>query len=256
MLRTKRGFKYFAIGDGAEAVICHPSLGLGRFLFYRAVPPLSRRYEVVTYDPRGVGENQALEPDLEAWVDDVGDLMVQLGKPCHLIGVSLGTWVMARAAAHWPEGTARVILMSTTLGFPDGGESVQARRHEFESVPMSEFARQYADSTLTSFCEPEVKEQLIADLKTCDVAQYLKAMEAIYLVDNVAAFQGIQAETLVVAGAQDRRTPPAMADRVGELIQKSLVKVLPDAGHLALLDQPERVQQLSLEFLSTGSIDD
>ena len=66
MLRTKQGLKYFAMGDGPEAVVCHPSLGLGRFLFYRLVPPLSRRYRVVTYDPRGVGENAAFAPELDA----------------------------------------------------------------------------------------------------------------------------------------------------------------------------------------------
>lgn len=256
MLRTERGLKYFTLGDGEEAVICHPSLGLGRFLFYRALAPLSRRYQVISYDPRGVGENSAFEPELEAWVDDVGDLMVQLNRPCHLIGVSLGTWVMSRAAARWPERVGRLILVGTTPVFSDGQALVDARRSEFETTTMPEFARQYADATLTAFCDPEIKEQLVADLKTRDPEQYLKAMEAIYLVDNADAFSGVRAETLIIVGAQDRRTTPSMADRAAELIERSQVRVVPDAGHLALLDQPERVQALFETFLATGAVDD
>lgn len=256
MLRTPSGLKYFLSGKGPQTVICHPSLGLGRFLFYRLIPPLSRQYTVITYDPRGIGENEALEPDLGAWVDDVGELMGIVTGPCHLMGVSLGTWVMSRAAVRWPERVAGLILMGTTPGFASGETMVQARREELGRVTMEQFARTYADGTLTEYADPEVKEQLFDDLKQRDAAKYLKAMAEIYLVDNRSAFAAIAAQTLIIAGAKDERTPPRMADEAGELIAHSTVRVLPNAGHLALLDQPERVQELVEAFLASREIDD
>jgi len=111
MERTNRGLKYFVLGDGPEALICHPSLGLGRFLFYRLIPPLSRQFTVISYDPRGIGDNAQLEPALDAWVDDVGDLMELMGKPAYLMGVSLGTWVMARARRN----SCKVISSATSI---------------------------------------------------------------------------------------------------------------------------------------------
>lgn len=256
MLRTENGLKYCVTGDGPQAVICHPSLGLGRFLFYRLVPPLSRRYTIVTYDPRGVGENQALEPDLQAWVDDVGDLMALVQKPCHLLGVSLGTWVMSRAAARWPDVVQRVILMGATPGFADGESAVAARRQALAEIPMEKFARQYASQTLTAFADEEVQEQLAVDLASQDADSYIKAMAAIYLVDNVAALKAVLAPTLVLVGSQDARTPPSMADAVAELLPHGVVRVVANAGHLALLDQPQRTEELIAEFLATGVIDD
>ncbi|MCY0897836.1 MAG: alpha/beta hydrolase [Firmicutes bacterium] len=256
MLRTKTGLKYFMMGDGPEAVICHPSLGLGRFLFYRLIPPLSRKWTVVAYDPRGVGENADFTPRLDDWVADVGDLMEELGKPTHLIGVSLGTWVMSRVAARWPERVRRVVLIGATVGFGQGAAAVEARRAELAQQGMEAFARSYARSTLTAWADPEIVEQLAQELATCRPEQYVRAMAEIYLTDNTAAFQGMKAETLLIVGTEDQRTPPAMADAASALIPHSFVRVIPNAGHLALMDQPVRIQELVEEFLSTGHIED
>lgn len=256
MLRTKSGLKYFTMGNGPEGVIMHPSLGLGRFLFYRLIPVLSRTYSVYAYDPRGIGENRSLEPDLEAWVNDVGDLLEVANRPCHLIGVSLGTWVMSRAAVRWPEEVRRLILMGTSLGFDNGEEALSERRRQLEAAPMSEFAQTYAKTTLTEFADPEINEQLIEDLKNCDAQNYLKSMAAIYLTDNRQVMPRIECETLILVGARDLRTPPAMADAAAALIPDARVRVVPNAGHLLLLDQPARVQDLVFSFLTTGKIED
>lgn len=256
MERTVGGLKYFAMGDGPEAVICHPSLGLGRFLFYRLILGLSRHFRVMSYDPRGIGENAALAPDLEAWVEDVGDLMTLAGTRCHLIGVSLGTWVMSRAAVRWPDRTGRLVMMGTTPGFSNGASLVDARRRELATISMADFAQQYADATLTRFADSDIKQQLVMDLRGADADKYLASMAAIYLTDNTAVFEAVKAETLVVVGSLDARTPPQMADRAAQLIPESAVRIIPDAGHLALLDQPIRVQELIESFLRTGTIND
>ncbi len=256
MLHTENGLKYLTLGDGPEAVICHPSLGLGRFLYYRIIPPLSRHYQVISYDPRGVGDNARLEPGLDAWVNDVGDLLTIADRPCHLLGVSLGTWVMSRAALRWPDRVGRVVLMGTTPGFSGGLELVEARRQELLNQSMAEFALGYAESTLTPAADPEVKQQLAADLAMQEVESYLKAMREIYLVDNSEIFSQLEAETLLIVGTKDNRTTPEMADRAARLIPRGTVCAVPDAGHLALLDQPGRVQTLVETFLATGGIGD
>ena len=255
MLRTRSGLKYFTMGDGPEAVICHPSLGLGRFLFSRLLPPLSRHYRVVTYDPRGVGENAAREPDLDAWVEDVGDLLDEVDRPAYLIGVSLGTWVMARAAVRWPDRIRRLVLIGATPGFQDGETVVEQRRQELAAMSMDEFSRQYATNTLTRFADPEVKEQLVADMRTMDADNYLQAMAAIYLTSNRRVFQELAHETLFVVGSHDTRTSPRMADEAAKLAAKARVQVVPDAGHLALLDQPQRVQEMIEAFLAVGRVE-
>lgn len=146
--RTSEGIKYWVMGDGPEAVFCHPSLGLGRFLFHRLIPPLSRHYTVVTWDPRGIGDNAGYVPRLTDWVKDVVSMMDEVGKPAHLIGVSLGTWVMPRVALARPEAVQKLVMIGATPGFAGGEEQVAARRQEIEQMGMAAFARQYAEGTL------------------------------------------------------------------------------------------------------------
>jgi 3-oxoadipate enol-lactonase len=256
VLRAASGLKYFESGKGPETIIFHPSLGLGRFLFYRMIAPLSRSFRVVAYDPRGFGDNQALEPNLEAWVSDVGELMASSSGPCHLIGVSLGTWVMSRAAVRWPERVGRLVLMGTTPGFADGAAAVAARREALRQTTMAEFAREYADSTLTRFAYAEVKDQLIEDLKRAGPDNYLEAMSAIYLADNRTVFTEIAAPTIVITGALDTRTPPSAGEQATRLIPHSTLRVVSNAGHLVLLDQPGRVEELVNAFIAGEEIDD
>ncbi|WP_207711750.1 alpha/beta fold hydrolase [Sulfobacillus harzensis] len=256
MERTPSGLKYFVTGDGPEAVICHPSLGLGRFLFYRLIPSLSRRYQVFAYDPRGIGENAAMDPNLADWVGDVGELLDIAARPVHLIGVSLGTWVMSRAAVRWPQRVARLVLMGTTPGFENGPQDIESRRTELSQLGMERFARQYAENTLAPSTPSEIRDQLTEDLKTADPNRYLAAMAAIYLVGNREIFPQVLNDTLIVVGSLDQRTSPDMADAAARLIPNSQVRVVPDAGHLALLDQPERIEDLVLEFLATGRLVD
>lgn len=257
MLHSGAGLKYLSLGNGPDAVVCHPSLGVGRFLFHRLQPILARHFTVITYDPRGIGDNADFTPSLDDWVNDVGDLMDASGcATVHLVGVSLGCWVMARAAAKWPERSGRMVLMGATVGFANGAQAVAERRADLQGRSMEEFARSYVDSTLMDTVEPEVKELLVAEMQLVDPAKYLAAMQAIYLQSNEEAFAQVPCQTLILAGTRDVRTPPKEADRVAEIIPHAQVRAIPKAGHLALLDQPTRVAEWVERFLLRGQTDD
>lgn len=248
-MRTKNGVIYEQLGDHSEAVLCHPSLGLGRFLFHRLIPILSRYYTVITWDPRGIGENADKTPSLEAWVSDVNEFIDGVGRPVHLVGVSLGTWVMSRVAVTRPRDVATITLIGATTGFENGPALVAERRAQLARISMREFAEQYAASTLMARVNPELRDNLIRELADVAPHQYLAAMEAIYVVSNRGIYPQIKVPALVMVGTEDTRTPPRAADRVAQLIETSRVEIIPQAGHLALLDRPVRTAELLLEFM-------
>ena len=49
----------------------------------------------------------------------------------------------------------------------------------------------------------------------------------------------ITASTLVIAGAKDQATPPEHAEEIARRIRGAEVVVIPDAAHLANIEQPE-----------------
>ncbi len=241
-MQTARGVTYHVFGDGNVAVLAHPSLGLGQFLFHRIRPQLSRNYRVILWDPRGIGDNEHFYPTLDDWVGDTIEILGEIKKPAHLLGVSLGSWVMSRVAALNPESLVRSLtLMGATVGFDNAEEDIQSRHRQLESMTMQEFAHIYAKTTLTKYVLPEVKENLVLELGQVDKEKYLQSMEAFYAVRNEEVFREINVPTLIMVGVEDTRTPPQAADEVQQLIRSSEVKVVPRAGHLGVLDQPQRV---------------
>jgi pimeloyl-ACP methyl ester carboxylesterase len=55
--------------------------------------------------------------------------------------------------------------------------------------------------------------------------------------------------TLVVVGAEDRLTPPQDAEAIAKAIPGARVAVIPDAGHLSPLEQPEAFNGQLRSFL-------
>jgi pimeloyl-ACP methyl ester carboxylesterase len=59
----------------------------------------------------------------------------------------------------------------------------------------------------------------------------------------------IAAPTLVIAGEKDQATPPNPAALLRDCIPGSEMTVLPDAAHLANIEQPEAVTPLLVDHL-------
>ncbi len=247
-MKAPNGLIYYRQGQGPSTLLLHPSLGLGRFLFHRLTPLLAPFFSVLTWDPRGIGDHREMGPSLDGWIEDVETLMGLADGPVHLLGVSLGTWVMGRVASRRPDQVASLVLVGSTLGFTQGGAEVQARREELARIGMQEFGRQYAETTLWSETQSEVRDNLALELAVVQPDVYLDSMQAIYTEENAEVFAKISCPTFVMVGAEDRRTTPTDADRVADTIPHSVVRVIPRAGHLAVLDQPQRVADLVDQF--------
>ena len=59
--------------------------------------------------------------------------------------------------------------------------------------------------------------------------------------------------TLVVVGADDRLTPPAMAKSIADAIPGAKLAVIPAAGHLSNIEQPAVFNEIVLDFLAAAS---
>jgi pimeloyl-ACP methyl ester carboxylesterase len=68
--------------------------------------------------------------------------------------------------------------------------------------------------------------------------------------DSGPALKEIRVPTLVICGDEDTITPLAEAETLQRGIAGSRLVVIPRAGHLANLEQPEAVNQALREFLT------
>ena len=247
-MQTASGVIFHTLGDGPEAILCHSSLGLGRFLFHRVAPGWARRYTVVTWDQRGVGDNRHLPVAMEDWTGDAAEIIEAVGRPCHLLGVSLGSFVMARLAAKGDDRIRTVALVSTSLGFTNGDQLVAARSEAIQRDGMQAYAQKYADMTLTEYAGPEVHGNLVQELGEMDPNVYLESLRITYQQDNGSVFAAVRQPTLVVVGTLDHTTPPADAELAARVLPNSWLAVIVRAGHLVPLDQSGRLNEVLEEF--------
>jgi 3-oxoadipate enol-lactonase len=67
--------------------------------------------------------------------------------------------------------------------------------------------------------------------------------------DSTPELAAIGCATLILVGAEDRVTPLADAELMQQSIRRSTLSVIPDAGHLSSLEQPEAFSRVLADFL-------
>jgi len=80
---------------------------------------------------------------------------------------------------------------------------------------------------------------LYGDFLACDHFDVMNRLGEIHL------------PTLVLCGSLDKLTPPKYSIYLGEHIAGARVQIIPEAGHMVMLEQPEAVSQAIGDFLTT-----
>ena len=78
---------------------------------------------------------------------------------------------------------------------------------------------------------------------------YRAAVAALVAFDRRANLPHIAVPTLVVTGEHDRTAAPDVARKMAERIPGATCRILPGAGHLLNIEQPDAFNALLLAFL-------
>ncbi len=155
--------------------------------------------------------------------DAVG-LMDSLGyKDAHIIGTSMGGMIAQIIAARYPERTRSLISIMSTTGAP-------------HLPPPTDMA----ESQLRDLAEGEAKEVREAAIRARGFFpdSMPRHLTAVFKVgDRSVEVASIQAETLVLHGADDGLIPPAHGEHTAEMIKGSRYMLFEGMGH----NMPETV---------------
>lgn len=227
---------------GAPVVLLANSLGTTVDLWADQLPALAARFRVLRYDSRGHG-GSAVPPgpySIEELGADAVALLDALGiERASVCGVSLGGMVAMWVAANAPERVERLALCCTSayLGPPEAwAERAAAVR---AGGPAAVADAVLARWLTPAFRErhPEATERVRAMLLATPAEGYAACCEAIAAMDQREAIGAVAAPTLVVVGADDPATPPEHGEEIARRIAGSSLVVVPDAAHLANVEQ-------------------
>jgi pimeloyl-ACP methyl ester carboxylesterase len=69
------------------------------------------------------------------------------------------------------------------------------------------------------------------------------------LIEEIKTLGSMDVPTLIVWGREEKAIPLAIGEQLHKLLKGSQFEILDQAGHCAQIDQPERFNQLALDFL-------
>ena len=97
---------------------------------------------------------------------------------------------------------------------------------------------------------PDVMARITKDIESTPVAGFTGCCHAIAQIDLMDRLKEIKCPTLVTVGDQDHGTPPEMAKIIHENLPGSELCIIPDAAHIANIEQTEIYNRNMMEFYS------
>jgi len=234
-------------GEGPLVLFLHGIRG-NRRNWLRQIEAFSKNFRAAAWDARGYGDSEDYDGPLQ-FDHFSGDVLRVAehfrAEKMHLVGLSMGGRIARNVALHYPDRLHTLTLVSTTPGF-DALSADEVRRFVTErKTSTPEGMRRL----LGSRARPGAFEELTESLSLLHEESYRKTLEASVAQDRGAPLENIRVPTLVIAGDEDTVYPPALAREVARRIPGARLVMVEGAGHLVNLEQPERFNQLVLEFI-------
>ncbi|HEX2651741.1 MAG TPA: 3-oxoadipate enol-lactonase [Burkholderiales bacterium] len=241
--------------EGAPWLVLSHSLACSVRMWDPQIAALKDRYRILAYDTRGHGGSEAPKGEytLEMLADDLNALMKALGvKSANYCGLSMGGMIGQTFALKYPGVFKTLALADTTSRYPaDAWPAWQDRIRTAEAKGMEPLAQPTLERWFTEPFRkknPAAVEAIRKLIVSTPVAGYVGCCHAIPKINLTARLKEIPCPILVIVGADDPGTPPAMAKEIHENAPGSKLVVLPQAAHLANLEQPEGFTQALADF--------
>ena len=244
-------------GRGPLALFMH-GIGGNRGNWRANLPAFAGDFSCVAWDARGYGESDDYDGPL-AFDDFVSDVLRVLDhfqvERAHLVGLSMGGRIAMRTALLHPARVATLTLLDTHEGFeaftPEQRRDFVASRRDplLSGKEPSDIAGPVARSLIGPKAKPEHLQQLVDSIAALHKYSYIKSLEATVAQVTLGDISQITAPAQFVVGADDPLTPVAMHHEMAAKLHGAPVHVLPDAGHLSNIENPEAFARAALPWL-------
>ncbi|UFT00395.1 alpha/beta fold hydrolase [Nocardia huaxiensis] len=250
---------YDRVGEGPPVMFLH-SAGDDARIWRPQYDALSDEFTVVTWDEPGAGRSSDLPESfgLMDYAHCLAELMdsLRLG-PAHIAGLSWGGTLALEFYRRHPHLVRTLILADTYAGWKGSlpAEEVRARVEsagrmlaappgEFDPTPPGLFAGEppaaYAPllDAMAAAARPDTMRKQLALMAETDQRDLLPT---------------VSVPTLLLWGAQDVRSPLAVARQFQDAIPHAELDVIPGAGHLSNLERPDEFNHAVRAFCRAHS---
>jgi pimeloyl-ACP methyl ester carboxylesterase len=249
------------VGPGPVVALLH-GFPLDNTMWEFQKAAIGAQYRVIALDLRGHGKTAA--PDGIYPIDDMaGDVIetldaLKITEPIVLGGLSMGGYVALSIAVRYPKRLRGLMLMDTraTADTPETARVREDLARQVESSGSIESVAQAMVPVLFSSATRERRADLVARIadrmlqgNPRGVVGTLRGLAT--RPDRTADLGRITVPTLVLVGQDDAITLPDVARKLAAAIPGAQFVDVPNAGHLAPLENPTATNAAILKFLAS-----
>jgi pimeloyl-ACP methyl ester carboxylesterase len=250
---------YEDCGAGAPLLLIH-GFPLSRRIWAPQITALSNKFRIIAPDLRGFGESDAPEGpySMELFSNDLISLLDHLGiAQTAACGMSMGGYVLLNLLERYPERITAACFMVTKGGGDD--EAGKERRTLLAREALAKGAQAVAEPFSQILFVPGGAEkrpalfdeilQIMLGTSPQGLAGGLLAMRE--RKDYTDYLGGFRIPSLVIGAGLDKAIPPEESRKLAAALPDAKLVIVPDAGHMAGMEQPEAVNSALLSFLES-----
>jgi pimeloyl-ACP methyl ester carboxylesterase len=259
---------YRETGEGTPVILVH-GFGEDGNIWEPIVEALSNHFHLIIPDLPGSGNSEMLaaenysqpgvdktaneqHPSIEDFAEIIKYIMDDLSiDECVLIGHSMGGYITLAFAEKYPEKLLAFGLFHSSA-FADDQQKIEIRLKAIDFI-KSNGAQQYLKTSIPNLFADKFKRQHPEKIEDLIVAgnrftsaaliQYCFAM--INRPDRTGVLQRFQKPVLFIMGEKDSAVPMQTSLQQCYIPEISFVHVLPEAGHMGMLETPDTGNLLS-----------
>jgi pimeloyl-ACP methyl ester carboxylesterase len=227
-------------------------------MWAKQVPAWAERHRVLNVEIRGHGRSRPSRAPFDVYdlVDDMVAVLDASGvERAVWIGLSTGGFVALRAALTRPSRVAGIAVMDASAGKEPLWNRMKygAMAQGARLVGIPRFRRQIVRimfGPTSRRKRPDLVARWSSGLHAFDVEEVVIGLRAIVGRDSVEArLSEIDVPSLILVGTEDASQPQHLSQRMADRIPSAELVLVPEAGHLTALENPDAVTTAVLDFL-------
>ena len=246
MLIKNKKYTYFEVGEGKPIIVLHGLMGgLSNFDGVANYFP-EKGYKVIIPELPLYTQN-ILKTNVKAFSKYVKDFMIHMGiDKATLLGNSLGGHIALYFAKSYPELVKGIVITGSSGLYESGMGESYPKRGDYEYI------KKKAEDV---FYDPNVATKEMVDEVFATVNDRMKLLKTLTIAKsairhNMAAdLPKMHVQTCIIWGANDKVTPPEVAEEFNKLLPNSELFWIEKCGHAAMMEHPDKFNEILENWL-------
>lgn len=231
-------------GSGRDLVLLH-SLLTDRSAFDLVVPALAKTRRLTLVNLPGYGASGPAGAGIEDYADRIAGLFTALRLPrgTDVLGNGFGGFIAIALAARHGGKFDRLVVADALAGFPEPAKQPlrmladKVAREGMSGALDIAIRRMFPEAFIAA--HPGIVAERKQALEQADAACFRTACLALAGLDFSPVLGTIRNPALVMVGALDQTTPPALARELAHQMRGAQFLEIADCGHCPQIEQPQ-----------------